>query len=91
MLNRGTGTTLPFSCYESTEERSGAMLRAPPATNGSDVALSNVWAEAKNTADTCYYAQNATGSFIGTAATARDIMSVVDVIEEDGMLRFWGE
>ena len=91
MFNRGTGKTLPFSCYGSTEERYASTLRAPPATNGSNVALSNVWAEAKNVAETCYYAQNATGSFIGTAFTARDIMSVVDVLEEDSMLRFWGE
>lgn len=66
-------------------------MRAPPATNGSNAALSDAWAEVKNVADACNYAQNATGSFIGTAFTARDIMSVVDVLEEDGMLRYWGK
>ena len=87
----GTGATLPFSCYGSDEERAAAGMRAPAATNASDVALGQVWADSKNRADACFHAQNATGSFIGTAFTARDIMSVVDVLEEDKMLRYWGK
>lgn len=88
--DRGTGNTLPFSCFEDEQERIAAALRAPFATKASDTALGQVWAEAKNRADACAHAQNETGSLIGTAFTARDIMQVVDALEEDGKLRWWG-
>ncbi|KAE8342090.1 hypothetical protein BDV24DRAFT_173957 [Aspergillus arachidicola] len=91
VVPRGTGNTLPFSCYEDEEERLASGLRAPFATNASDTALGEVWAEAKNRADACVHAQNETGSLIGTAFTARDIMNVVDALEEDGKLRWWGQ
>lgn len=35
--------------------------------------------------------QNETGRFVGTAFTAQDTMRVVEVLEEDKMIRFWGE
>lgn len=41
-------------------------------------------------ADACYATQNRTGSFVSTGSTARDFMSVVDALNEDGMLRYWG-
>jgi hypothetical protein len=31
------------------------------------------------------------GELIGTGFTARDMMQIVDALDEDGMLRFWGE
>lgn len=66
-------------------------LRAPVATNASDVSLGEVWAEVKNKADACTHAQSETGALVGTAFTARDIMNVVDALEEDGKLRLWGK
>jgi hypothetical protein len=30
------------------------------------------------------------GSLLGTAFVARDLIQVVDGLEEDGMLRYWG-
>lgn len=63
----------------------------PPVTNSSDSALGTFWAGAKNLADACFETQKTTGNLIGTAFTARDIMSVVDVLEDDGKLRYWGE
>ncbi|SPO02593.1 related to hydrolases or acyltransferases (alpha/beta hydrolase superfamily) [Cephalotrichum gorgonifer] len=90
IVPRGTGNTLPFSCYETNEERSASAARAPFATNASNTALGSVWAESQNRADACLHSQNTTGSLIGTAFTARDIMCAVDVLEDDGMLRFWG-
>ncbi|KAF9888919.1 hypothetical protein FE257_008088 [Aspergillus nanangensis] len=91
VVPRGTGNTLPFSCYEDQQERIASHLRLPVATNASDTALGEVWAEVKNKADACFHAQNKTGSLIGTAFTARDIMNVVDALEEDGKLRWWGQ
>ena len=34
---------------------------------------------------------NETAEYIGTAFTARDFISVVDALDEDGMLRYWGK
>ena len=89
--DRGTGNTLPFSCYEDEKERVVSHLRAPFATNASDTSLGEVWAEVNNRADACAHAQNKTGTLIGTAFTARDVMNVVDALEEDGKLRWWGK
>ncbi|CAI7651000.1 unnamed protein product [Penicillium viridicatum] len=91
VVPRGTGSTLPFSCYTDKEERIRSNLRAPVATNASDVSLGEVWAEVKNKADACTHAQSETGALVGTAFTARDIMNVVDALEEDGKLRLWGQ
>lgn len=91
VVPRGTGSTLPFSCYKDKEERVRSNLRAPIATNASDTSLGEIWAEVKNIADACVHTQNKTGALIGTAFTARDIMNVVDALEEDGKLRWWGQ
>jgi hypothetical protein len=42
-------------------------------------------------ADTCYAANSNTGSLIGTAFTARDMMQIVDALGGDGLLRYWGK
>jgi hypothetical protein len=31
------------------------------------------------------------GDLIGTAFTIRDMMQIVDALEDDGLLRYWGE
>ncbi|KAH7161232.1 TAP-like protein-domain-containing protein [Dactylonectria macrodidyma] len=88
---RGTGDTLPFSCYATAEERALAALVNPFLSgNSSDVALGKISAEAQIFSQTCYHAQNKTGQLIGTAFVARDMMQIVDALEEDGMLRYWG-
>ncbi|KAF4454306.1 Tripeptidyl aminopeptidase [Fusarium albosuccineum] len=49
-----------------------------------------VWQEMGQYADTCYEKQRETGHYIGTAAVARDMLSIVDALNEDGKLRYWG-
>ena len=70
-----------------------ARLQYPDiAANSSDVALGRIWAQGKLKADVCAGAPgNKTGELIGTAFVARDFISVVDALKEDGMLRYWGE
>lgn len=55
-----------------------------------DLLLDKYWHDSVEMADYCYQLQNRTGDFIGTAFTARDIMRIVDALDEDGMLRYWG-
>jgi hypothetical protein len=59
--------------------------------NSSDVALGRLWARGAIDADICFKKANETGRLIGTAFVARDLISVVDALEEDGMSRYWGE
>jgi hypothetical protein len=59
--------------------------------NSSDVALGRIWARGTINANICFEKSNKTGHLIGTAFVARDLISVVDALEEDGLLRYWGE
>ncbi|KAH7126338.1 TAP-like protein-domain-containing protein [Dactylonectria estremocensis] len=83
--------TLPFSCYATAEERSLATLVNPFLSgDSSDVPLGRIEAEAENFSQTCYHTQSETGELIGTAFVAKDMIRIVDALDEDGMLQFWG-
>lgn len=90
---RGTANTLTFKCYANDTERasSGGVSNACIA-NSSDVALGAMWVTGKIFADDCYENRDSrkNGELIGTAFTARDMMQVVDALDEDGLLRYWG-
>jgi hypothetical protein len=88
--NRGTGNTLPFSCTSNDPDAEN-MLSDLILGNSSDVALGRLWTRGAINAELCLQKSNATGSLIGTAFVARDLISVVDTLGEDGMLRYWGE
>ena len=70
---RGTGQTLPFSCFESDEERQVAKLLTPVSIGGSDVALGQVWAAESAFAEVCLENAAGVGDLIGTVFTARDM------------------
>jgi hypothetical protein len=50
-----------------------------------------VWARSTIYDQNCAAHQNKTGSLIGTAFVVRDLFQVVDALNEDGLLRYWGE
>ena len=87
----GTGNALPFSCYPSAAERAASFLGSALFGNSSDVANGRLWAEGTNYAAACEKVNGSIGGLIGTAFTARDMMQIVDAIETDGMLRYWGK
>ena len=82
-----------FSCYENEEVRqSTTTLRSLFLnTDASEVALGELWANGKVLADTCYEKMNETGDLVGTAFTARDIMSIVDALDEGPLLNCYGK
>ncbi|KAI5868113.1 alpha/beta-hydrolase [Durotheca rogersii] len=87
---RGTsGSRLQFNCLDNDFDGLSLVLGLSPA-NESEGSLGRIWAQGTITADTCLRTQNKTGSLISTAFTARDIMQIVDALQEDGMLRYWG-
>lgn len=91
---RGTGQTMTFSCFESPEARIyDALSKATFSGNSSDTALGRSWASATLTARTCaaYPDAQKKGNFIGTAFVARDMVQIVDALDDDKLLRYWGE
>lgn len=85
----GVNFTLPFTCYTSSSERSA---QAPPYTRGnsSDVALGHNFVSAAVSAQHCLRTAGDRIGLIGTAYVARDMIRIVDALDEDGLLRFWG-
>ncbi|KAI0543991.1 TAP-like protein-domain-containing protein [Xylaria curta] len=88
---RGTANTFTFSCFADAASR-GQLASQATLGNASDVAYGQLWAAGKNYADACaeYPEAQERAPLIGTSFTARDAMQIVDAIEEDGLLRYWG-
>ncbi|KAI0100677.1 TAP-like protein-domain-containing protein [Nemania sp. FL0031] len=88
---RGTAETLTFSCFPNATRRAefGSQFSLG---NTSDVARGSIWAAGKNYADACaeYPEAQERAPLINTAFTARDAMQIVDAVEEDKLLRYWG-
>ena len=55
--------------------------------------LGRHWAASTVQADNCFQYPEAKerGSLIGTVSTARDMMQIVDALEADKKLRYWGK
>ncbi|KAH8660909.1 TAP-like protein-domain-containing protein [Tricladium varicosporioides] len=90
---RGTANTLTFSCYDNETERANALISGPGGiANASDTALGLVWAVGTVFAEQCHSRPESRkrGSLINTAFVARDMMSIVDGLGEDGLLRYYG-
>lgn len=90
---RGTGYTLPFTCDLDAMTAAPARKRdigTLVSTNVTEVFLNVGWDYAGQTADYCAEQANETGTLIGTAFTARDMIEIVDALDEDGLLRFYG-
>ncbi|KAI6779147.1 TAP-like protein-domain-containing protein [Emericellopsis cladophorae] len=62
----------------------------PLAASAYDTAPANIWVQSQLFVDNCASMQAENGTLIGTAFAARDLMGVVDVLEDDGFLRYWG-
>lgn len=90
---RGTGYTLPFACDLGSMNSAPAQKRdvgTLASTNLTAVFLNGGWEAAGVIADSCALQANETGTLIGTAFTARDMMEIVDALGEDGLLRYYG-
>lgn len=65
-------------------------MLSPSVWTASDTALGYIWGAKQIQGARCLLEAPETGELIGTAFVARDIMQVVDALEEDGMVRFLG-
>ena len=91
MLNSGTGNTIPYSCFETEIERTLSQLLIPRLTNSSDTALGSIWAGKGALAQACYETRKDIGELVGTAYVARDMIRIAEALDDDGLLRYWGE
>ncbi|KAH7244882.1 TAP-like protein-domain-containing protein [Fusarium solani] len=88
---RGTGDTLTFSCFDTDLERTQFTNGEFKFVAGAfPLARGQNWASSEIFAETRALKQNKTGQFLGTSFVARDMMQIVDALDEDGMLRYWG-
>ncbi|KAI4861219.1 alpha/beta-hydrolase [Hypoxylon rubiginosum] len=87
---RGTsGSKIPMNCFE-VESDAWSFLYDISVGNQSEVELGRQWARGKMLADACLRTQNKTGSLLSSAFVARDMIQIVDALQEDGLLRYWG-
>lgn len=84
--------TIPFSCNVTAEDASTKARRAAeiPQRNMTEYLLSEGWEEATKFAEQCYEDNEETGKFLSSAFVARDMVEIVNALNEDGMLRYWG-
>ena len=91
---RGTGKTLPFDCNHtqltSTLTKRNDATESLPQTNVTNYFLTEGWDASVTYADACYEHNKDSGRLIGTAYTARDMLAIVDALNEGGQLRYWG-
>lgn len=92
---RGTGKTLPFDCGPNAQLTPGQTIHKRDYAGLSSMNLTETfvnggWEWAGHVADECLRTMNTTGHLIGTAFTARDMMQIVDALNGDGLLRYYG-
>ncbi|KEY64175.1 hypothetical protein S7711_03468 [Stachybotrys chartarum IBT 7711] len=98
---RGSGRTIPFICDLTSGPSDGSpgcgsnltarnAYAVIPQENPYDILISKAWEDGKWLADACAASQNDTARFYGTSFVARDLVAIVDALDEDGLIRFWG-
>jgi hypothetical protein len=81
---------LPAVCFSNATERA-EIVSAIPVINSTEASIAAAWESNQVVVDACATALEEFGSLIGSAYTARDMMQIVDALNEDGMLRYYGE
>jgi pimeloyl-ACP methyl ester carboxylesterase len=83
---RGTRNTLTFRCWDDP----GTGVLTTEWYNSSDTNPDRLWSEATIVSELCYNRLRDIGSHVGMAAVSRDMISIVDALDEDGLVRYWG-
>lgn len=93
---RGTGKTIPFNgtAMFGSADLAGAQPQkrdlALPLSNMTGFFLNGGWDLAEEIAEAAVPDNKEIGSLIGTPFVARDMLEIVDALDEDGMLRYYG-
>ncbi|KAI4224594.1 MAG: hypothetical protein L6R36_004547 [Xanthoria steineri] len=87
---RGVGDTIPFSCFKNDSLRANYHIKDPVCLNSSDTAIGATRAVRAVLAKSCQENAKDTAELIGTGYVARDMMQIVDALDENGLLNYWG-
>ncbi|KAF9890541.1 hypothetical protein FE257_005946 [Aspergillus nanangensis] len=91
---RGVAKTFTASCFNTSEERMAGPYAAMSSVADPEdrLALSTLWGASLALGNACYDYPSFQdkGPNLGTVFTARDLMQIVDAVEGDGLLRYWG-
>lgn len=87
---RGTGDTLPYSCYNTSLESTTATSSIPIPWDQSDTSLGTAWATLQMLAEQCLITTSETAELLGTAFVARDIVNVYDALGEGNKIHYYG-
>lgn len=90
MIFRGTRNTIPVICYDNTTLNAAFQTYLTDWYSSSDTTPSKLWSEATILSELCRNRQEEIGPYVGLASVARDIMAIVDSLDEDGLLQYWG-
>lgn len=86
----GTGETMPISCFTKEEDKLAYKEDSSVLYDESDETPGDLWENAGKLGEACGENMEG-GELVGTAFVARDLMEVVDALDEDGKLRYWGK
>ncbi|KAK4497753.1 hypothetical protein PRZ48_010406 [Zasmidium cellare] len=88
---RGTGTTLPAVCFANQASRQLVLDRIPYITSSNfDAAARTGFGVAGSLASACGVALEGTGTLLGSAYVARDMVRTWEALGEGGGLRYYG-
>uniref|UniRef100_A0A8H7K6U8 Peptidase S33 tripeptidyl aminopeptidase-like C-terminal domain-containing protein n=1 Tax=Bionectria ochroleuca TaxID=29856 RepID=A0A8H7K6U8_BIOOC len=93
---RGTGRTIPFTCQKSktTKSRRGISNPLPhdilPQQDLWGEVKGGMWDDFGTFASDCETSMRKYGPHMGTVTAARDMLSIVDSLQEGGKLKYWG-
>lgn len=83
---------MPFTCFSNDfEAQQLSEFSAVFAEPEDREAMGKLWAGADILSQKCAAAQNKTGSLVGTAFVARDVLSIATALGEKDTVRFWGK
>ncbi|KAF2224730.1 Alpha/Beta hydrolase protein [Elsinoe ampelina] len=87
---RGTGLTIPYSCFSNDRARAQVLYNNKELNGGSQKAIESQFKFGSKLAEACQKTMAKTGQLIGTSFVAQDMLQIVEALNEDGLLRFWG-
>ncbi|KAL2871827.1 uncharacterized protein BJX67DRAFT_88780 [Aspergillus lucknowensis] len=87
--SRGTVDTIPLKCHTDPVQKYRMFFGQKPS-NFSDTTAGELWARGGADAEACAANAGEAGAVLTTAFVARDLIQVVDALDEDGLLRYWG-
>ena len=92
LLTRDSGSADPnlFSCFTDQSARDRLNYGAGIPGNLSDTALGQIWAYSLALDEACLATQKDFGSLIGSTFVAKDMLSLTETLNDDGLFRYYG-